>query len=87
LKQIWQKFYEIKNQIVDVRITIFVKHFYILHNFFFAFDNTNESLIVHGELKRTPGVDPIKLFFLRFPIFAVWFKCFVTYRKKSLIVK
>jgi hypothetical protein len=32
-------------------------------------------------------VDPSKLFFLRFPIFTLWFECFVTYRKKSLILK
>ncbi len=31
--------------------------------------------------------DPIKLFFLRFPIFDVKFDCFVTHRKKSLIIK
>jgi len=38
-------------------------------------------------LESNPVADPIKLFFLRLPIFAVYFECFGDRRKKSLIVK
>ncbi len=35
--------------------------------------------------KCIPGADPIKLFFLRFPIFAVLFERFLTYRKNHCL--
>jgi len=37
-----------------------------------------------SRLMLFPGADPIKLFFLFFPFFAVYFECFFKYRKKSL---
>ncbi len=47
--------------------------------FLFNFEQVQRNLRLVADL--------IKLFFLRFPIFDVYFQCFVTYRKISLIVK